>query len=314
MTHDLYPRQGDAGLAASRLTGESPAAAETADWTQAESDLLNARLWALLERQIRRDSQGDRSSLRAEAADELLASIRFTLRAHLAARGLPQRALLTGDIHALFRAAQETVLAQTNETFSLYRLAQETLRTLGSRTLASSLAAVGGFFTAYDARLNAHAIPAMIDYPPCLPVSEVLEGVAYIRAYLVRLLTENALLLRLDPLREGRLLARACPGYRILPLNLYEPVAANVVGLSLLGGGETLLEMSRAECSRVYALLSSCAPGEARARLRNAAARAGERLGMVGGAASDYLSDVAAALYPRIAAAPESVYGVFAAC
>ena len=90
----------------------------------------------------------------------------------------------------------------------------------------------------YDARLAAHCIPAEIDYPLCEPIPDTPAGVCYIRRYLTRLCLENELLIRFSPDRVLRLLTRSCPDYRNAPVNLYEPVAACVTGLALLGGGD----------------------------------------------------------------------------
>ncbi len=273
--------------------------------------MLQGRLMPLLERQMRLKTQGDSASMPEEEAAELMESVVFTLRFGLDARGLPDRALLTEDLTPLFKEAQKAVMDCAAETEEIYRKALVEVRTWGSRALSDTLAGIGGSLRAYDARLYAHRVPGMIDYPLCLPVPEALRGITYLREYLRRLLIENGLLRRFAPVRVTALLSRACAEYRELIVNLYEPVAANVVGLSVLGGGETLLEVTAAQARRIAGQLSPLSPPAARALLCAAARSACRRLALSHPGACEYLAEAAAALYPRIAADPSAVLGVF---
>ncbi len=280
--------------------------------TEAESETLAVRLLPLLDQQMRKKTQGDSASMRVEEATELMASIQFTLQCQLTAQSLSYRALLTADLGALFGAGQRSVLALRERAQRLYEAACAQVRQLGSRSLADTLRGIGGFFAHYNAYLYAHEIPADIDYQLCLPVPDALLGVVWVTDYLQRLLIENALLIKLEPERVVRLLRRVHPGYGELLINLYEPVAANVVGLNLLGGGETLLEISAAQGARIRDLLLASGDAAALAALEHAAMAACERLDITDAASVRYLKVAARALYPRVKAAPEGYRGVFA--
>jgi hypothetical protein len=280
--------------------------------TETETAEVQAKLWTLFCRQSALKTQGDSASMREEEAAELLDSALYTLRLHLDARGLPARTLLTEAMPALFAAAQQTLLECLRETESLYGKALRDVRTLGSHVLAETLKGIGGFFKLYDYRLYAQRLPAMIDYPLCFPVPETLRGVVYLREYLKRLLAEYELVACFSEKRAAALLFRACPGYRDMPVNLYEPVAAVVTGLSLLGGGETLLEITGAQAGRIASQIAALSRTEARALLRSAAADAGSRLPL-SEASRSYLVQAADALYPRLAAGAGSAAGVFCA-
>lgn len=280
-------------------------------WTAEESNALQSRLWMLLEKQIQRKTQGDSTSMRVEDAAELMESITFTLGVHLQTNVLPSRALLSGDLNTLFSAAQDTVLRFAKEARHLYDIALRTVRPLASRSLRDTLRGLGVFFAAYDARLYAQHIPAEIDYQLCHPVPETLQGVCYIREYLQRMLIENGLIVRFDPRRVMALLRRTCPDYGELLVNLYEPVAANVIGLSLLGGGETLLEILSTQGEQLRDMLSRGTPQQARAMLQTAARDACHHLSITHPAAERYLAEAAVALYPRISASSEGFRGVF---
>lgn len=280
-------------------------------WTAEESDMLESRLWTLLEKQIKRKTQGDSTSLRVEEVAALMESVTFTLATHLQANGLPSRTLLTGNIDALFGAAQGSLLRFFSEAKQLYGLALRTVIPLRSRSLRDTLRGIGAFFQAYDTRLYAHLIPAEIDYQLCHPVPESMLGVCYIREYLQRLLIENDLISRFDPLRVMALLRRTCPDYGELLVNLYEPVAANAIGLSLLGGGETLLEILSTQGEQIRDLLSRNTPHDAHALLQVATSEACRHLSITAPASKRYLTEAAEALYPRIIASSESYRGAF---
>ena len=288
-------------------------ARQEAELTAEEQNVAQARLWALLARQARLRTQGDHSSLREEDAAELLDSLVFTLRYQLFREGLALPALLTADLAEMLQRGQASLQACFCETEALYDTALRTVAALGSRSLQDTLKGVGAFFRPYDVRLFAHRISADIDYQLCLPVPEGLRGVLYVRSYLERLLCENALITRFATERVLPLLRRASPDYRDLLINLYEPVAAAAVGLSLLGGGETLLELTRAQAEHIHRKLTVIPPGGARALLWEAAEAACRRLCVTDAGAVSYLCETARTFRPRIALSPEAACAVFSA-
>lgn len=289
-------------------------ARQEAPLTSAEQEALQARLWTLLAKQVRLQTQGDRSSVREEEAAELLKSLLFSLRFQLENEGQSMRTLLTADLPALLKRAQHALQIEVQTAQTLYTVALRSVAAFGSRALRDTLAGIGPFFKQYDLRLHAHAIPASIDYPLCTPVPETLQGVLYIRTYLQRLLTENKLVTRFAPDRVEALLYRTSPEYRELLQNLYEPVAANAIGLSLLGGGETLLEITPEQAARVHRELAALPQAEANARLAAAAQAACERLRLTDAESAAYLKQAALALLPRLLLSEESAAGVFSAC
>ena len=292
------------------LSGTSVCQIDT--WSPEETDALNRRLWHLFERQFSRKTQGDSTSLPVEEAGELMESIVYTLKLHQDAHNLPDQALLEGSADELFARAQRTAIAMLDETSRLYQRTVETVRTFESRSLADTLRGIGCFFRRYDVRLAAHQMPADIDYQLCHPIADSLTGVRYVREYLTRLNVENALLTRFDPERAVALLRRVSPLYGELLINLYEPVAANATGLAMLGGGETLLEITDAQSEMIAERLSGMPAPEARRALSAAAVAACRKLGLVDIASVRYLRQTAVALYPRLTAAPGSAKGVFA--
>lgn len=299
------------GFAATAVHGEalggmpfSPA--QDAEW--------NRRLLLLLAEQMRRRTQGDSASVRVEEAAELMESIRYTLAFYVQTQRLSPADALVEEPRAQFARAQRKLLDVLAQTRRLYDAALAAVQPLGSQSLQGTLRGLGVFFTCYDARLYAHRIHADMDYPLCLPVPDAPAGVLWVQTYLLRLLTENALLTRLEPARVARLMARVCPEYRTLPINLYEPVAFNATGLALLGGGETLAELTLAQAEHVRDMLTALPREAAQAQLTLAARRACLRLGLATEADARYLALAAQAMLPRLHASPAAVRGVFAPC
>ena len=286
---------------------------QEAAFTPEEENVLKARLFALLSRQVRLRTQGDHSSLREEDAAELLDSLLFTLRYQLFLLGMPAHELLTADLNELLRQGQAALQTCLDGALTLYREAQESVKTFGSRSLGDTLSGIGQFFRAYDLRLYAQRIPAAIDYQLCLPAEDGLRGVLYIKAYLERLLIENQLVTRFAADRVSALFRRASPDYRELLVNLYEPVAANAVGLKLLDRDMQALAVTRAQADAVYECLTPLGPSAARARLGEAACAVCTALKITGADAQAYLRQVSRSLYPRLIVSPQSVYGVFSA-
>ncbi|HPF87521.1 MAG TPA: DUF6179 domain-containing protein [Candidatus Limiplasma sp.] len=295
-------------------TSYSLPAMQEAPLTPEEEAQMQARLWMLLEKQVRLQTQGDHSSLREETAAELLQSLLFSLRVDLARNGLPMRTLLTADLTDMLKQAQHILQAEVNTAGTLYAIALRSVNTFHSCSLTDTLAGIGQFFKRYDVRLHAHDIPVSIDYPLCRPVPETLQGVLYIRAWLERLLTETRLLACFAPELVEALERRASPDYRELPQNLYEPVAANAVGLALADGTIERLEITYAQAAQIHRQITAQDDAAGRETLTAAAHTACRRLSLTDTASLPYLSYAARTLYPRLALSAQSAAGMFAAC
>ena len=232
----------------------------TAPLTGEEALACQARLWQLLVRQAERYTMGESTSVCQETAQALLTSLRLSLEAYFREQGLPHRVLLTGDPEQLLRAAEETVRRQVRRTQLLYQRACCCVLQEESLSLRETLDSIGGFFRAYDPRFFAGEIPCDIDYPLAQCVTESLEEVQYIRAYLDRLLVENAFLGRFAPQSLQRVWAAAIPGHRVHPLNLYEAAATaalvvtmaegDLFELALTAEQEEILDMIQDELAR----------------------------------------------------------------
>lgn len=272
-----------------------------AGWSAAELLTLQERLAGLLADQCRRYAAGD-SSLPRETAAELLCSLRYVLGLEGRERPTDPRSLLREPLEEAFRREQAALEKRTAQARRLWQAACTARPRIENRSLTDTLAGIGAFWRRYDRRFFAHEVPGDIDYQLCLPAPERLLGVDYLIAWLSRLLAESRFLNCFDRRAAARVLEGSCPDYRGLHINLFEPVAVNALGRTLLGLDPLDLDL----------------PSEGRARLagrlRALPAQAGERelraAGRIlsGGLALDrgtawYVETAAARLWPRVRAA-----------
>lgn len=196
-------------------------------------------LWYVLRHQAALFTSGESTSLSEGTARAVGASVRFSLRLHLDTKGIPYERLLRmtpGEVEKLFREAEETVRRAVKRAAGQYARVRRCLYQAESQSLAATITSIGDFFRAYDPRFFAAEIPCDIDYPLAQCVTESLEGVQYIRAYLDRLLVENAFLGRFAPQSLQRVWAAAIPGHRVHPLNLYEAAATAALVVTMAEG------------------------------------------------------------------------------
>ena len=275
-----------------------------------EQQLLQQRIFPLLAVQAQKYLAGDSTSLPAETAEELLKSLLYTLRLALASDGLPDKALLTGDLDALLQQGRCLLQEKKARAQRLWEQACLTAPKIANTCYRDTLTDFRQFFRRYDPWYFAHQIPCRIDYPLCLPVSEELLGVSYVGQWLQQAWVENLLLSRFAPDAVARLLMEQMPDDRDAPLNLCEQALVNAAGRSLLGLPPGSLQLSDEACGQLQRLLSKS--GDPTEKLVGAAAAAAQAMRVPAGAKA-YFCAVAGGAAPRLRAAlaAGSVRGFF---
>lgn len=272
-----------------------------AGWSAAELLTLQERLAGLLADQCRRYAAGD-SSLPRETAAELLCSLRYVLGLEGRERPADPRPLLREPLEEAFRREQAALEKRTAQARRLWQAACTARPRIENRSLTDTLAGIGAFWRRYDRRFFAHEVPGDIDYQLCLPAPERLLGVDYLISWLSRLLAESRFLNCFDRRAAVRVLEGSCPDYRGLHINLFEPVAVNALGRTLLGLDPLDLALPSEGRARLAGRLRAL-PAEAGERELRAAGRT-----LSGGLALDrgtswYVEAAAARLWPRVRAA-----------
>lgn len=264
---------------------------------------VQLKLWDFIGKQVERFTSGDSSSVPVEMAQELFASVCYTLGIDIAGNPDDLAWILDADLDQKFRDGTEDLKRKLKIGKRLWQAACLGVPKIHNESMHDTLRSMSGFFRHYDPYYFAHDIPCDIDYQLCRPVSERLLGVDFVNEYLKRIVIENELLSCFSPSRCTSLLNVFCPDYEGLLINLYEPVATNVIGLSLIGGDIRSLNISEFDRWRISGLLGPLPEEQVIEALKHAASLACDTLGITKLPSRHYLRKFAAALYPRLDAA-----------
>ena len=223
-------------------------------------ELSRARenLLALLQAQVLRYTQGESTSLPRETMTELLTSLCYTLSIDPAKGDSALLPLAEGDPHERYAEALAQLRRKADCARALAGQLCLSAPPLDCIALRDTLRSIVEGLNGYDPRFFAHRVPGSINYQLLRPVPERIQGVDYILAYLTRLHAELRLLARLPLHRVLALLDGFSPEWRELVANLYAPVAANALGLELLGGDPRRLHIGDAQRAVLLNLLGNC--------------------------------------------------------
>ena len=126
---------------------------------------------------------GDSTSVPMETAQELLASICYTLQFEMAQSGFTPRDLLKSDLYAVLKDGQAHLTAKVEENRRLWEFA-----CAQTQADADTLRWIGCFFRKYDLYFFAHQTPWDMGYPRQPRVTEQLKGISYVESYLREML------------------------------------------------------------------------------------------------------------------------------
>ncbi|MDD2630335.1 MAG: DUF6179 domain-containing protein, partial [Limnochordia bacterium] len=141
----------------------------------------------------------------------------------------------TMPITEMYRKGRRLINAKFHAARHLYELTQNNRLSTDNYTYSATLTdtGIGLFFRVYDPDYKAHEFPASIDYQLCHPVTD-LVGVEFIQKYLENLYLENEFCGYFTAEDIHRLLLGYDPGYRDLPVNIFEHVLGAVLGCVLV--------------------------------------------------------------------------------
>ena len=290
-----------------------PIFALQAGLTARERQRLEAQLYRLLAQQVRAYTGGDSSSVPVEIAEALLQSALYCMGVCAGGDPAQGRRLLERGVDNAYAAGVQRLELKLAFGRTLWQRACDRLPPVENQSMLDTLASIGTFWKKYDCRYFAHEIPCDIDYQLALPVPEALCGVDYVNHYLDQLLAENDFLRHFSAEALIPVLNRHCPDYRGLLINLFEPVATNALGRTLLQLDPLPLSICPADCERLRALLDPLPLPELRQRLQDAALALVEQLSIRRERTAATLRDFAPQLAPRIASARDTggMNGIF---
>lgn len=208
----------------------------------------------LLAEKIKMFTGGD-SSVRVEAAENMMKSIFYTIGLHLKTFSSPLDAVdfITetsfNDLYGLGRKKLKT------KRESLKLLHHSVIKSMTGvqnifyfSTLVNGLNHFFKLYTDYYADYNAHEIPAEVifDYPVCNPVDEFI-GIEYAQQYLNAVYYENKFCGYFSDEAIHRLLYGYNPSYADLVFNIFEKVLAAAMACVMAGEEAESLQIS--DCS-----------------------------------------------------------------
>lgn len=278
-----------------------------------EQLLLQQQLLSLLARQTAHYTAGESSSVPVETAERLLRSICFTLHIHPESDSGEYRALLGQDMGVLLARGIEQLQQKLADGQALWTALVTHLPPVTNIALRDTLQSIGTFWGRYDLRFLAQEIPCDIDYQLARPVPETLQGVDYVNRYLQHLAIESDFLCRFRKEALVPLLRAYCPDYNGLLINLYEPAAANAVGLALLGESPEMLDIAPEVRGELEELFAHQTKQEIRETLAAGARQLADMLAIQSPMAREYLRGCTEDLAPRIATARDhgGLSGIF---
>ena len=278
-----------------------------------EQLIFEQKLLSLLARQTARYTAGDSSSVPVETAERLLRSICFTLHICPESDSGEYRALLGQDMDVLLVRGMEQLQQKLEDGKKLWTALVTHFPPVTNIALRSTLQSIGSFWKRYDIRFFAQEIPCDIDYQPAKPVPETLLGIDYVNRYLQHLAVESDFLHHFRKEALVPLLRAYTPDYYGLLINLYEPAAANAVGLALLEQRPEGLDIFPASRGKLEELFTQKTRQEIRETLAAGAGQLAGMLAIQSPMARKYLRDCAEDLAPRIAAARDhgGLSGIF---
>ena len=262
-----------------------------------------ANLLELLRAQAVRYTQGESTSLPRETMTELLSSLCYTLSIDPAKGPCAMLPLSEGDPHERYASALHQLRRKADCARVLAGQLCLSAPVLDCVALHSTLRSIVQGLSGYDPRIFAHRVPGDIDYQLLRPVPERVQGVDYILAYLTRLDAELRFLGRFPLHRVLALLDGFSPEWRELVANLYAPVAANVLGLALLGDPPRRLHISDAQRDGLLNLLANRPVPDIEERLFAASRTVCRALALSGEDDAALLLSLALDLAPRAHAA-----------
>lgn len=181
-------------------------------------------LMRLFVKQCRLYTCGGSSSITALEADDLLCSIRYVLKIDDLDDPETLARLGSDDMETLFQQGLEEISRKVDKTMELWQQVCITMPAIKNIGLRDTLASIGQFRQVYDTYFAADKVLVSIDYPLSEPISDELEGVDYVYAWLEQCLKEAQYIAQFDKNECIAVLKRYCPDYKGLLINLYEPI------------------------------------------------------------------------------------------
>jgi hypothetical protein len=211
---------------------------------------IQLELVELMGKEIERYTNDESSSVLVEKAQEILQSITCNMGYFLKnTTDMTQKIDILKEIRIrdLFHNGMEAVSACKKRAEGLLKeLQKNSLKPDNYAYHDTIFTGLPEFFHNYDIEFGAHEIPAGIDYPVFVTITD-LPGAEYIEEYLKRLTLEDSFLKAFPVTAVNRLLKGFDREAEHMLVNLFELVLTNTIGCALLGQNLTELDIGPGE-------------------------------------------------------------------
>lgn len=241
--------------------------------SEKELSAIQTDLFLIFAGQADQWSRGKSSSIPAEKAQDIMASIVFVMGVQLKSCQTPEQAvdcLKTESLKSLFEKGLSLVRRRMAVSRQLQKRILNHLLDTPNVYYRSTIAdGIHGFFKLYRPSFAAHKIHITADYPVLIGRPE-LEGIEFIEQYLRCIQAENAFCIQFAPQDIHRLLCGLTQDYRSIPLNIFEPVLLAALGLVIRERNPERLDLTKQDVAGLNQLFLGQSQKEIQSRLENA--------------------------------------------
>lgn len=231
-----------------------------AELSNLEMESIQMQCLKLLADNTQRYNKGGSSSIKVEAAQNILASIFYTIGIYL--KSLPDLSSVLDNVKKepvlkLYQQGCQKLKTKLNVAKHLYQLVCKTkIKSPNYAYNATIEEGIESFFKQYNTDYEAHETPASIDYQLMNPVTG-LAGVEYIIQYLHNLYMENLFCSKFDAMIIHEVMSGYDEAYQDLLVNIFGQVLQNVLGCAILNKDIVSLNLVAPDIQNLKYILKS---------------------------------------------------------
>jgi hypothetical protein len=204
-----------------------------------DTDIEHVQLESLtqLAKQTELFNNGNSSSILIEKAQDILASILFTLGVQLKSYVSPEDAIdalktegLDYLYHTGLKKISRKIIVAKQAHLKLKKCVFKTKNVFYRSTVVDG---INGFFKLYNHQFSAHEIHITADYPTFNGEEHDLAGIEFIEKYLQNIIFENKFCSYFSESAVHRLLCGLDENYQQILMNIYEPILIASLGCIL---------------------------------------------------------------------------------
>lgn len=198
-----------------------PASKEKQD-DSSELKVAQKNLAHLYAKTMRLYTMNENFSISKLEAKQLADSISFVLGLNDISTSDAIKMLTADDIDTLYAKKLHQLDTRIDKALEIWKEICLLMPPINNISLRDTLKSIGNIKHCYDIHFCAHEIPCNIDYQLSKPISESLQGIDYIQAWLNQLLKETKFIAQFTPKSCISALEKICPDYKGLHINLYD--------------------------------------------------------------------------------------------